>query len=141
MTSAVATLVGGACRSSTIGPTETGSALMLNDIWIWASTMMISGSQSELASAASAAGGAGTAPMGSTSVAIAPVAGEPVAVVAVVIDITFFSLCAARSLPRAAVEGPRRQQIHSKPLRQEPRDDLTLDAVAGGVEQRRERAQ
>src|SRR3954465_10804801 len=56
MTSAVAMLVGPVCRSWAIGPTDTGSALMLNDIWICASTITINGSQIPGAASSSTAG-------------------------------------------------------------------------------------
>src|SRR5262249_35218849 len=48
MTSAVAMLVAGVLRSSTIGPINTGSALMLKDIWICARTMTIKASHGDL---------------------------------------------------------------------------------------------
>src|SRR5262249_59443861 len=48
MTSAVAMLVAGVLRSSTIGPISTGSALTLKDIWICARTMTIKASHGAL---------------------------------------------------------------------------------------------
>src|SRR5262245_34504687 len=60
MTSAVATLVAGVLRSSTIGPISTGSALMLKDIWICARTMTIKGSQGDVSASCALEVSAGT---------------------------------------------------------------------------------
>src|SRR5262245_43139978 len=107
MTSAVATLVAGVLRSSTIGPISTGSALMLNDIWICARTMTIKGSQGDLSASCALEVSAGTVKASSMNSAHARCASESRAKLVYLL----------RILPQPILDQPVHRPLCKRPVR------------------------
>src|SRR6185369_14441635 len=118
----VATVVGGTAKLLTIPPSATGSEATLKDMIIWPSAIAIIGTHDSRASSR-----------------IAPIDIECVAMVSS--RVTRFDRSVGPTKPLTAfvsIFRLRDEQIHSQPLRQEFRRELSLHAVAGRVERRRE---
>src|SRR5437588_8770353 len=123
----VATVVGGTAKLLTIPPSATGSEATLKDMIIWPSAIAIIGTHDARACSR-------TAPMKTECVAM------------VSSRVARFRIDRAIGaikplVASASVFRLRYEQIHSQPLRQEFRRQLSLHAVTGRIERRRESAE
>ena len=122
----VATVVGGTPKLFTMPPSATGREATLKDMIIWPSAMAIIGTHDACVSARMSAIEIGALPWRP------PLLGSGLVV-------------SARPAPARLASASgfrfRDEQIHSQPLRQEFCGKLALDAVARGVERRREGAE